>query len=274
MHGVPDDGTQAQPTDGDVFVPPQPMRLVRSPAQNVSYAWQFFAKRLPLTFMHRTLAGVEHKTLPWVDVRRFARMLGIRSSTQWVRDAVPLDDFDLHTVRLSKGAGWDSVNVLPHAYRVVFADGPLCTQFRPCPRHCCRMHLRTHAHAQDCPKRPHPRLRRYRRADPAHDPRWSEGTRHRFPWLGRLPHYNPIDDADADGGLNGDPRNDARQLIVAAAAAGVKVTIVNVGLRDIKKDVKTCNWESYQEELEEFCAMDLEDMGTDLELVYAEGQVC
>ncbi|EJT49833.1 hypothetical protein A1Q2_06811 [Trichosporon asahii var. asahii CBS 8904] len=262
----------AQPDeDGDVPMPPSPppppMRLVRKPAQNVTYVWQFSAKRLPITYMHRTLAGTERRTLPWVDVRRNVRAIDIRSSAQWVRDAVPLDDFKLHTVRLSKGAGWDSVTMLPHAYRVVFANGPYARNLAAIP---------DNVQACTC-ERTHTRRVVLNVRNPVLDaidervpPTIPSGLRelvvifHGWPVI---PQYNPIDDADADGGLNGDPRNDARQFIVAAAAAGVRVTVVNVELLDLKKGIKTCNWESYQEELEEFCAMDVEEMGMDPEQV-------
>lgn len=123
----------AQPTEVENVNSAPPLPVRRAASENVTYAWQFSAKRLPLVFMHRSLAGEEHKALPWVDVRRHARALDIHSSAQWVRDAVPLDDFNLHTVRLHKGAGWESINLLPHAYRVVFADGPYARNLAAIP---------------------------------------------------------------------------------------------------------------------------------------------
>lgn len=228
------------------------------PAHNDSYAWRFSAARLPIVYLFRAPSGAEAPVLPWADVRRCARILDIHAAGQWVRDGVPLDGFALHTVRIGRGAGWDAVHLAAHAHRVVFADGPYARNLAAVPRT---------AAACTC-SRAHTRKVVLNVRSPVLDaldgrtPTMPQGLRELvviFHGWQVIPAYDPA--LGADGGLPGDPRNDARGLIVAAAAAGVHVTVVNVELKDLRRGTWTCNWESYEEELTEFCAMDVEDMG-------------
>lgn len=258
-----DGGAGAAGADGDVEMPsvaspataasPAPAvpaykpRPARAASQNLTYVWEVLGARVPIAFLRCTPAGVEKPLLPWVDVRRHTQLLDVRAPGALLRDAALVrlvDGLALHTLRLAPGAGWGALAALPHTYRVVFADGPYARNLAPaappataaprCAAACAKTHLRravvncrTPVTAPLDERVPHSIPRRLRELVVI------------FHGWGVIPAYNPTGADDADGGLGGDPRNDARALIVAAAQKGVRVTVVNTELRCLRRGVRT-----------------------------------
>lgn len=225
------------------------------------YGWVIRSAIVPVMYLQQEqcfrLPRPEISPFPWLDVRREARMLDIRSSMDFVKDHQSVNDFDaLHTVRFvqhpREAAGFDAVHLVPHVPRVIFSDGPYerPSSLTPTDRSGCRDRTCT---------RPHTRrvvinaLDTVTRSD-------GEPNMRLPPNLEELVvvfHGWGIVSGWAEHGYTGgDPVNVVRGPIIRALLDGVHVTVVNERLEDLEDGGRRSNVEWVKESLEYFIDID------------------
>lgn len=232
------------------------------PTIRESYGWVVRSALLPVMYLQQEqcfrLPRPEISAFPWVNVRREARMLDIRSAMDFVKDKQSVNDFEaLDTVRFvqhhREAAGFDAVHMLPHVPRIIFSDGPYERPFCVVPVD------RTGCSDSDC-TRPHTRrivinaLDTITRSDGEPSMRFPPSLEE----LVAVFHGWGIVSGWAEHGYRGgDPVNVVRGPIVRALLEGVRVTVVNSLLADLEDGGRRSNVERVRESLEYFIDIDL-----------------